>query len=225
MKNLFLTATLLVFSLCIAQQGSASKSASTSVKFGLKLGINFATLSNLDDPSTSVSSRTGINIGGYLNYKFAKKFAFQQELLYTSQGAIANQDSNGTPVKLTFMFDYFAVPLMLKYYPTKAFNVEFGPQLGFIVSKKLKGEANGQSFTYDIDDFFAENNIDAKASKFDLGLNFGLGYEFENGINFSGRYTAGMIKVLKGPAMVYSNGSEQIIKNSVFSFGMGYTFR
>lgn len=225
MKNLFLTAALLVCGLGMAQTDSPSKSGSSPVKFGLKVGVNFANLTNTDDAVTGVSIRTGINIGGYLNYKFANKFAFQPELLYSTQGNIQNGSSQGISIKATYMLDYITVPLMLKYYTSKKFNVEFGPQLAFIVSKKIKAEGNGQSFTYDFDDFFAANNINAKTNTFDLSLNFGLGCELNSGINFSGRYSLGMIKVFKGADVVDSYGNDQVIKNSVFSFGMGYTFK
>jgi len=225
MKNLFVTAMLLVFGLTMAQNSSPSKGSKTPIKFGLKLGLNIANLTNTEDGTSSISPRTGVNLGGYLHYKFADKWAFQPELLYSTQGNIQRGVSQGTDVKITYMLDYIAVPLMFKYYPAKSFNVEFGPQLSFIVNKKVKGEANGQSYTNDIDDLFAANNINAKVNTFDLGLNFGLGYELKNGINFSGRYTLGMLKVFKGADVVYSNGSEQVIKNSVFSFGMGYTFK
>lgn len=221
MKNLFVTAMLLVFGLTIAQKSSPSKGSKTPIQFGLKLGFNIANLTNTEDGSSSVSPRTGINLGGYLHYKVNEKWALQPELLYTTQGNIVKS----TNVKVTYMLDYIAIPLMVKYYPAKNFNVEFGPQLSFIVNKKAKGESNGQSTTIDLDELFAANNINAKVNTFDLGLNFGLGYELKNGINFSGRYTLGMLKVFKGADVVYSNGSEQVIKNSVFSFGMGYTFK
>ncbi|WP_264521383.1 porin family protein [Flavobacterium sp. N1994] len=221
MKNLFVTAMLLVFGLTMAQNSSPSKASKTPIKFGLKLGLNIANLTNTEDGSSSVSPRTGINLGGYLHYKVAEKWALQPELLYTTQGNIVQSNN----VKVTYMLDYIAIPLMAKYYPAKGFNVEFGPQLSFIVSKKAKGESNGQSTTIDLDELFAASNLNAKVNTFDLGLNFGLGYELKNGINFSGRYTLGMLKVFKGADVVYSNGSEQVIKNSVFSFGMGFTFK
>lgn len=225
MKKLLLLAAVVLCSLGHAQNKGASPSKAKDWRFGIKAGLNIANLTNTDETGISVSSRTGVNTGIYLHHKFGGKWAFQPELLYTTQGNIQRGSSQGIDVKITYMLDYIAVPLMFKYYPAKNFNLEFGPQLAFIVSKKLKGEGNGQSLTYDLDDFFAANGLDIKTNTFDLALNFGLGYELDNGLNFSGRYSLGMIKIFKGSDAVDSNGNDQIIKNSVFSFGLGYTFK
>lgn len=225
MKNLYLIALMLVGGIAIAQDAPATESSSKSVKFGLKAGLNFAKLTNTEGEDYDVSSRTGLNAGAYVHYQFSEKFAFQPELLYTNQGIIEKGTSSGYDVKLTYKLDYIAVPLMIKFYPIKNLNVEFGPQLAFNVKKDLEAKVSGlNTQTYDLDTFFKDNGIDAKTNTFDLGLNFGLGYELDNGLNFGARYSLGMIKVFEGDDVVDENGNAESNKNSVFSFGLGYTF-
>ncbi len=216
---------MLVGGIAIAQDAPAAQSASKSVKFGLKAGLNLARMTNGEDDELTEYSRGGLNAGVYMHYQFSEKFAFQPELLYTNQGTVEKGTSSGYNIKLTYKLDYIAIPLMVKYYPIKNLNVEFGPQLAFNVKKDLEAKVSGQNTqTYDLDTFFKSNGIDAKTNTFDLGLNFGLGYELDNGLNFGARYSLGMIKVFEGDDVVDENGNAESIKNSVFSFGLGYTF-
>jgi hypothetical protein len=221
MKKLFLITAILVCSIGTAQDKQDTKLASKPLKYGFKLGLNFAKLTDSDSGTT----RNGLNVGAYLNYKFSDKFAFQPELLYTAQGMKEEGTSEGIDIKLTYKLDYIAIPLMIKYYPVKNFNFEFGPQLAFNVKKELEAKGNGQTLDFDLDDFFNDNGIDAKTNTFDLALNFGLGYELANGLNFSGRYSMGLTKVFEGSDVVDNNGNSQDIKNSVFTFGLGYSFK
>lgn len=225
MKKLFLIVALLICSIGITQNKSEAKVASKDLKFGVKLGLNFSKLTDFDSGSSSISYRNGLNIGAYLNYKFSNKFAFQPELIYTAQGVIEEGISQGIKLKLTYRLDYIAVPLMIKYYASNQFNIEFGPQLAINVKKQLEVKGNGQTLDYNLDDFFNDNNIDAKTGTFDIALNFGVGYELKNGLNFGSRYSLGLIRVFDGSGVVDNSGNSQNIKNSVFTFGLGYTFK
>lgn len=225
MKNLFLITSILICCFVNAQNSTVANPNVKPLKVGIKTGINIANLTNTDEPGISSSSRIGFNLGVYLNYKFSDKLGFQPEVLYTTQGNVLKGSSDGMDLKMTFMLDYIAIPLMIKYYPAKNFNLEFGPQLAFNVNKKVKAESGGETVTIDLDELFAASGLDSKTNTFDFGLNFGMSYELGNGLNFNGRYSLGMIKVFEGSDVVKSDGSPQNIKNSVFSFGLGYTFK
>ncbi|MEO8515093.1 MAG: porin family protein [Flavobacterium sp.] len=224
MKNLYLMAALLVCSMGIAQNRTATKSSSNPVKFGLKLGVNIAKLTDSEGENMTTTPRTGINAGFYVNCKFADAFAFQPELLYTTQGINQKGFYGGTEVKTKYKFDYIAVPLMIKYYPNKNFNIEFGPQLGFMVNKEIEGKVFGETRSYDLDDFFKANGVKAKTNTFDFSLNFGVGTELENGLNFGARYSLGMTKVFEGRDITDIYGKPSDVRNSVFTFSMGYSF-
>ncbi len=138
-------------------------------------------------------------------------------MLYSAQGAkqsgqiYVNQEIGNVNADVKYKLDYINVPLMIKFYPTQNFNIEAGPQVGFLVNAKanVKTTALGQKIDTDQDmkDYLKST---------DFGLNIGLGYEFSNGLNAGARYNFGLSNISD------ENGGD--IKNSVFSVGLGYSF-
>lgn len=188
MKKLLLSAA---FAVCSVIAVNAQE-----VKFGVKAGPQLTNLTG-NDAFNEADSKFGFHAGVYANMKFGgDQFAFQPEILFSTQGA--KIDILGEDIK--YNLTYFNIPLMLKWYAYEGFNVEFGPQVGF----NLSGKAKFDGESYDLDEIEA----------IDFGLNIGAGYELENGINFGIRYGLGLTEITKeaGP------------KNSVFSLGIGYTF-
>lgn len=159
-----------------------------SVKFGVKGGLNFATLrgNNLD-----VDSKTGFHLGGVVELKFLDKFSVQPELLYTELGT---KNSNGE-LKL----DYISLPVMAKYYVLDGFFAEAGPQFSFLVRDEL--DVTGGA-------------LDPQTEDFDLGLNLGLGYSFKNGLFIQSRYTLGLTALQENPDV--RNGAFQLSLGYLF---------
>ena len=158
------------------------------VKFGAKAALNIANLTgDVDD----ASSLTAFQVGAFAEFKVSEKFAVQPELMYSAQGA----DSDGEKLNL----NYINIPVMAKFYVAKSFNLEVGPQIGFLVSAKSEGE--------DIKDF---------VSSTDFGLNFGAGYDFTENLSAGLRYNLGLSNV--------NEEGDGSIKNSVFSVSLGYKF-
>ena len=52
-----------------------------------------------------------------------------------------------------------------------------------------------------------------------FGLDFGLGYKLENGLNFSARYNLGLSNIRE-----ITNDYDFSLKNDVISLGVGYFF-
>lgn len=88
--------------------------------------------------------------------------------------------------------------------------MEAGPQIGFLTSSKLEVNVLGQSVTEDINDLF---------ESVDFGLNLGAGFDFTKNISAGVRYNFGLSNAVKA-----EDGSNDKIKNSVFSISMGYKF-
>lgn len=194
MKKLTLIATFVAF-------GFTYVNAQTT--FGVKAN---AQISNLyGDDVDDLDSKFGFNVGGYANIRFSEAFAFQPELLFAMQGAKGSEGGMDAKMNLS----YITVPLMVKWYFYDGFNAEFGPQIGLNVIDKVKYDGTEDDGTYDFEEVFGDS-----AETIDFGVNIGAGYEMENGINFSARYGIGLTDVIKDV-----DG-----KNSVFSFGIGYTF-
>ena len=166
-------------------------------QFGVKAGVNFATLAGDSDGASSI---VGFNVGGFAEIKISEKFSIQPELLYSTQGA--EIDSDGETVD--FNLSYLNIPIMAKYYVAPKFSLELGPQIGFLTS--AKGEAMGVSV--DIEDFFKST---------DFGLNFGAGYDFTDKFSASVRYNLGLSNIAE-------DSGDESVQNSVFSISLGYKF-
>ncbi|WP_370519207.1 porin family protein [Flavobacterium sp. Sd200] len=161
------------------------------MKFGAKGGLNFASVSG--DNTEGIDVVTSFNFGIVSEIPISEKFSFQPELMYSGQGYSYNDD--------TIALSYLNVPLMGKYYLIKGLSVEAGPQIGFLFSAK-------------------NDKTDVKDSynTFDFGVNFGLGYKFNSGLNFAARYNLGLTDINN------LENSPSKNKNSVFQLSVGYFF-
>lgn len=173
------------------------------VIFGARAGVNFATITS--DEFDSFDGRTSFHLGVVSEIPLGETFSFQPELLYSSQGSDYSDPGFTGTVKL----DYLNLPLIAKYYVAENFSLEAGPQIGFLLSAKDEGEADGFDYDEDIKDFI---------KGIDFGINFGLGYKLENGLNFGARYNLGLTDVNDD----YEEGGTY--KNSVLQAYLGFFF-
>lgn len=161
------------------------------IKFGAKGGFNLASVSGKNTTGKEVV--TSFNLGILSEIPVSTKFSFQPEIMYSGQGYSFNDQ--------TFALSYLNLPLMGKYYVAKGLSVEAGPQIGFLFSAKNE-----------------DINVKDSFKKVDFGVNFGLGYKFDNGLNFGARYNTGLTDINN------VKNASGTIKNSVFQFSVGYFF-
>ena len=164
-----------------------------SQTIGVKAGLN---VSNLGGDSEDTESRFGYHAGVFYNLKINDVLGFQPEVVYSSQGAQSEDDSD-----LKIVYNYVNVPLMLKYYFTENFNIQGGPQFGFLTSAKAKYEDDDA----DLKDFL---------ETFDMGVGLGLGYEI-NKLQFVARYNYGLTNTI-------SDSGDEKFPNRVIQVGIGY---
>ncbi len=186
MKKLVLVIAILVFTLNMNAQ----------ISFGAKSGINIASISG--DNTDLFEPKIGLVIGGVAEFKISDAFAVQPEILFSQQG-ISIENSN-TKLKM----NYLNLPIMAKYYPTTSLSLQFGPQIGFLLSAK----ADNGKVTVDRNDNF---------KTVDLGLGFGIGYKLDFGLFFDARYNIGLININD------VNGTDKNY-NSILNFSVGYYF-
>lgn len=212
MKKMFLIAALAVFGM---------SQSDAQVKFGVKAGPQLTNFAGSDVEESDM--KFGFNVGGYANIRFSEQLAFQPELLYSLQGA--KNEETYEEFGITYHeennmhLSYIQVPLMMKWYAYDGLNFEFGPQVGFNIAAKAKGESTvtdgDSSITTEYDD-----DID-NISTVDFGVNIGAGYEMSNGLNFGLRYGRGLTSISD---IEDDNGDKAKVFNSVISLGVGYTF-
>lgn len=183
MKKLLLLTTIAII-------GITSSISAQNVDIGVKTGLN---ISNFTGGDVDRNNLFDFHVGALAEFKITEKISLQPELLYTRQGSDAE---NSIKIKV----DYLAIPLMVKYYVSKKFSIEAGPQLSFLVNDKAK--FNDSSIP----------DVETDASSVDFGLNIGFGYSINTHLFAQVRYNYGITTVVENPD----------IKNSVFQISMGY---
>ncbi|NIF05255.1 PorT family protein [Chryseobacterium sp. Tr-659] len=196
MKKIFFSLALVAGTFALAQQTNAGNSSS-SVRFGLKAGLNISRFSDSDS-----RFKTGFNAGVFANIPVAKDFSFQPEVLYNQVGTKAKANSG-----LKVNVDYISVPLMLQYNALPNLYLEAGPQFSFLVNSKLRYKS------------YSTNTKD-QFKTFDFGVGIGAGYYLTENIGITARYVAGLTDVVKNTPGVYDGKS----KNNVIQVGLVYKF-
>jgi len=117
MKNA-IKSVILVFLFFCSTQVSAQ-----SLDLGIKGGINYASLSNLDS-----DGRLGFTGGIFVGARF-NTLGLQAEVLFSQQGGRLNQKDIET--------DYVLVPVLAKLHFLRIFNLQFGPQFSYLLNDNI----------------------------------------------------------------------------------------
>lgn len=164
-KSIVFGAFLLLFSSVFAQ--------APHVKFGVKGGLNVATLTN-----ANMDSRTGFHAGAFSHIHVTNHFALQPEVLYSQQGA-------KLPGGATQRINYVNVPVVGQYMFGNGARLQTGPQVGFLTNSKTTSGNNDNS------------NTNAYKSA-DFSWTFGAGYLLPGvGLGIDARYNLGLTDIAK----------------------------
>ena len=190
----------------------ACMSASAQVQFGAKVGLD---MTNFWGKDAGHKMTPNYQAGLLMEYKFNPRFAIAPEVVFASQGCgkMTLYDAGWVgegPVSTTmisYQVNYINVPVMLKYYASPAFSIDFGPQVGFNVYSKYS--ITGKNV---IEQHARDNKDHTKAADFGLGL--GGSYYLTEKAFIQVRYTLGLTEVYKNPDR--KNGNIQL------AFGMKF---
>ena len=199
MKKLFLGLAIAASSLTFAQT------------FGLKAGVNVASISN--DGYDDTKSKVGFNAGAFANVPLGESFSIQPEVLYSQMGAKTEYKLGSTTASSELKLDYITVPVMFQYRFVPQFYLEAGPEFGFLVSAKSKSSLNDNSSVVELN----KDNFNG----FNLGLGIGAGYDITKNIGINARYIAGFSDVTKPEADPSTDAKN---KNNVFQAGLYFKF-
>ena len=156
------------------------------VDIGIKGGMNF---SKLEISNFSTSNKTGYHLGAYTLFKFTK-LGIQPEFIFSQQGSKVNLSEWDTK--------YINIPIILKVYIAGGFNLQGGPQFGFLNKAELEG-----------------NNIKEDLKNSDISLGLGVGWDAPIGLKFDARYNMGLTDNSDDPAY-------ETIKSQVFQLSAGF---
>ena len=163
------------------------------IKFGAKVGVNFSNFTGDIDMNKAL---TGFHIGAFVELELSEAITLQPELLFSSQGTKFEESG----VSIDFNANYINLPVMFKYSVAEGFNLEAGPQIGFLISAEL-----------------ADEDIKDEMESIDFGMNVGASYDFSEQLFAQARYNIGLSNIAK------DSGDEKI-QNSVISVSLGYRF-
>lgn len=158
------------------------------VTFGVKGGLNLSSVKGKDVEGTSILP--GFHFGVQAGIPLKDDLNLQPELFYSAEGAKMNTVLQGDGDELiegkaNARLNYLNLPVLLQYHHTSGFFAQSGPQLGYLLSGKLK--VKGESS--DIKDEFKKTS---------LSWVVGVGYYLsEQKIGFNLRYNFGITKLGK----------------------------
>ncbi|MEE1897136.1 porin family protein [Flavobacterium rakeshii] len=183
---------------------NAQSSDALTPSFGIKGGVNFASITG--DDFNSPDSRTSFHVGLLAEFPLTEMFSLQAEALYSGQGFESDMDGEifGGEGKVEYQLDYINVPVLAKVYILDGLSIEAGPQFGFKVNEEIDANANADDGDLNLDE----------AEDFDFGVAAGVTFETPMGLFATGRYTQGFTDIV----------NNRDIKNSVFQIGVGYKF-
>lgn len=168
------------------------------LSIGLKGGINFGNMkmSNLI-PGVQTSPKSGVAIGGFIEYEFSNIFASLLEIRYVQKGIEGKINIPDYISEAKYYFNYLEFPLYFTFkiddHALKPFLIG-GINLGYLLSANVEGTTNGEKVSYDrIDEY----------EKVDLAVDFGIGLEYlistDLSYLFSLNYSYGLTDILKWP--------------------------
>ena len=162
--------------------GGASAAAAQDVAYGVKAGVNFATLSYDPDAEADLGTRVGLVVGGFVSMPLGARLSLQPEVLFSQKG----QTAEGMGVTAKIKLDYLEVPVLVTYALSRSagrgFYILAGPSIAF----KLSAEASATFGDQEVDD----DDIGDEIEDFDFGVVFGAGMDFGR-LTVDGRYTLG----------------------------------
>ncbi|WP_304245931.1 porin family protein [Phocaeicola plebeius] len=198
MKKFLMTAVLGMFALAGFSQ----------VKWDAKFGMNFSNMTK----DSEAKALPGFHLGVGMDYGFSENWSLQSGLMISSKGYKYDKDVLGADFKARPI--YLDIPILAAYKFNISDNTKFvinaGPYLAFGLGGKGKFDVDGAE---DIKVFKGEEGM----SRFDLGIQYGIGLEISEHylVNLTGQ---------NGFICPWDVEDGDKPKNMTFSIGVGYRF-
>lgn len=179
----------------------------SQVRWDAQFGVNFSNITQDDD----AKALPGFNLGIGMDYAFTDNWSFKSGLMFSSKGWKYKEDG----FKETYRPIYLEIPLMaaVKVPITEGvkFVVNAGPYVAVGLGGKYKENWNGGN---DVK-YFDSDGYDMK--RFDLGLQYGVGFELADRylVNLTGQ---------NGFITPFRHTGDDKPRNMCFTISLGYIF-
>lgn len=168
MRKLF--TAVVVMLLCYSTMSAQKMKQKASL--GFKAGVNVSSFRTaVDYTDFDPNVKLGVVLGGFVQIPVSARVTIQPEFLYSQLGA---QASSGLWGDVTFRYNYFSVPVLIKYNVVKSFYVYAGGEADFLIRARQKQIYKTTTITYGIKDFdFAyTGGIGTSAKKWTFDLRY-----------------------------------------------------
>ena len=153
-------------------------------KFGITGGLGIVSAKAKVQNNSTTESRTAGYLGLFGDFGISAGLKFQPMANFVLGDGITT----------------LQLPLLLKYYPTSAFNLQFGPQVNFDL----------ESVPSDFKNYYNTTTF---------GLAVGAGYDFTPRLTAEARYNPQLTNSFKN-----TGGADVTAKAHYFNLGLGYKF-
>ncbi len=143
---------------------------------GAKVGVNTASLSNLQD--FKEAWRAGYNIGGFVELRPFRLLSLNVEALYSKKGYSISTTGDESSTSIDAVLGTIDIPIMLKWYMIGGLSVQLGVTPSFTVHSSVSSSSGS-----------VIEPLSFKEST--LSIPVGFGYTFRWGLVFDFRYNIG----------------------------------
>lgn len=174
-------------------------------EFGARFGVNFSSFNN--NQVFNADTQTGFLLGVYTRFLFTKRLSGKVELLYSVQGARADEFAIFKDFSINL--NYLALPLLAEINVGNKLTLELGPYIAVLLS-------NRQSFSKLIPAVRDEVTLSEDETNFvDVGFAVGANYSLGDGIGVGARYNQGFTDALGNDFFQGASGSNTVIQAAV----------
>lgn len=231
---------------CLIASGAmaqVSGTTSSGLKYGVKAGVNFATIGLSgddvdDDVKDALKSLTSFHVGAFVDVPVGTSFSVQPGLMLSGKGYKEEWEDGKNELNIM----YLEIPVNAVY-KIGGIYLGAGPYAAFAISAKLKGEDNSEevedtfsranskfsartqalpsakiSETYD-EKLNIGNGEDDDIKGTDFGINLMAGYQLSSGLSIGVNYGLGLSNIEPD-----TEGFDYKAKNRVFSISVGFSF-
>lgn len=229
-KNLIIVSVLTFFTLNASAQGGLTPQPEMGkASFGIYGGINFQNINGKDAAGDKLTNSlvTKFHIGVNEELPIAPEFFFQVGIQFMGKGTKGNvqyiDDAGSHNITRKLNLNYLEMPLNLVYKPLLGAGhliLGFGPYFGYAATGRV--EFTGEFSPEDSDLQFIKtapvtdrNNL-IYYKRLDIGANFMVGYQFQNGINLVLNSQLGLVPINS------KTDSKLVNKNTGYGLSLGW---